>query len=81
LQLGGDAAALLLPAGPFLERTGGDWAFVASPDGRSADRRRIKLGRRTTEQVEIKDGLAAGERVITSDYTGFDRVDRLILTR
>jgi hypothetical protein len=31
--------------------------------------------------VEIKDGLAAGERVITSDYTGFDRVDRLILTR
>jgi HlyD family secretion protein len=81
LQLGGDTAALLLPAGPFLERTGGDWAFVASPDGRSADRRRIKLGRRTSEQVEIKDGLAAGERVITSDYTGFDRVDRLILTR
>jgi len=81
LQLGGDTPALLLPAGPFLERTGGDWVFVVSPGGRSAERRRIKVGRRTSEQLEIEGGLAAGERVITSDYTGFDRVDRIVLTR
>lgn len=81
LQLGGDTSALILPAGPFLERTGGDWAFVVSADGRSAERRRIKLGRRTSEQLEIEGGLAAGERVVTSDYTGLDRVDRIILTR
>jgi HlyD family secretion protein len=81
LQLGGDTAALVLPAGPFLERTGGDWAFVVSPDGRSAERRRLKLGRRNSEQLEITGGLAAGERVITSDYTGFAQSDRLILTR
>jgi len=81
LQLGGDTPALLLPAGPFLERTGGDWVFVVSPSGRSAERRRIKVGRRTSEQLEIEGGLAAGERVITSDYTGFDRVDRIVLTR
>ena len=81
LQLGGDTPALLLPAGPFLERTGGDWVFVVSPGGRSAERTRIKVGRRTSEQLEIEGGLAAGERVITSDYTGFDRVDRIVLTR
>ena len=26
-------------------------------------------------------GLAPGDRVITSDYTGFDAVDRIVLTR
>ena len=81
LQLGGDTAAVVLRAGPFLERTGGDWAFLVIPDGRSAERRQIKLGRRNSEQLEITGGLAAGDRVITSDYTGFGRVDRLILSR
>jgi len=81
LQLGGDTPALILPVGPFLERTGGDWVFVATPDGRSAERKRIQVGRRTSEQLEILRGLAVGEQVITSDYTGFDRVDRIALTR
>ena len=80
LQLGGDTPALILPSGAFLERTGGDWLFVVSSDGRSAERRRIKVGRRTSEQLEVLSGLAAGEQVITSDYTGLDKVDRVVLT-
>jgi HlyD family secretion protein len=71
---------MVLPVGPFLERTGADWIFVVASDGRSAERRRIKVGRRTSEQLEVLSGLATGERVITSDYTGFDRVDRIVLT-
>jgi HlyD family secretion protein len=80
LQLGGDTPALILPTGPFLERTGGDWVFVLARDGSSAERRQIKVGRRTMEQLEILGGLATGERVVTSDYTGFDRIDRIVLT-
>jgi len=80
LQLGGDTPALILSTGPFLERTGGDWVFVLAKDGRSAERRQIKVGRRTMEQLEILGGLATGERVVTSDYTGFDRIDRIVLT-
>jgi HlyD family secretion protein len=80
LQLGGDSPARLLAVGPFLERTGGNWVFVLSNDGKSAQRRQIKVGRRTMEQLEILGGLATGERVVTSDYTGLDRVDRLVLT-
>ena len=76
-----DSDALLLPAGAFLERTGGAWVFVVARDGNSAERRHIKVGRRTFEQLEVVSGLAAGERVITSDYTGLDRVDRIILER
>lgn len=80
LSLGGDRRALILPAGGFLERTGGDWAMVVDKSGRHALRRRIGLGRRNAEQVEVLSGLAAGERVITSDYTGFEKIDRVDLT-
>jgi HlyD family secretion protein len=80
LQLGGDSQALILPVGPFLERTGGDWIFVLNQDGETAQRRQIKVGRRTTEQLEILGGLATGERVVTSDYAGLDRVDRIVIT-
>src|SRR5258708_4676487 len=81
LQLGGDSAAIVLPTGPFLERTGGDWVFVVAPDGQSAELRRIKVGRRTSEQLEILGGLTAGETLITSDYTGLDKAQRIVLTR
>jgi HlyD family secretion protein len=80
LQLGGDTPARILPVGAFLERTGGHWVFVLAADGRSATRRDIQVGRRSAEQLEIQGGLAAGERVVISDYAGLDRVDRILLT-
>ena len=77
LSLGGDQPALVLPAGAFLERSGGDYVFVVDPSGNHADRRRIKLGRRNTEQVEVLSGLKAGDRVVTSDYEGYEKLDRI----
>jgi HlyD family secretion protein len=79
LALGADRTATVLPAGAFLERTGGDWIFVLANDGKSAQRRTIKIGRRNAEQVEILGGLAVGEQAIISDYTGFERIDRIEL--
>ena len=79
LSLGGDDHALILPAGPFLEQTGGDWIFVLAPGDHSAERRRIKIGRRNIEQVEVLSGLKEGDRVITSEYTGLDRINRIDL--
>jgi HlyD family secretion protein len=81
LSLGADKPALILPAGAFLERSGGDWVFVVAPGGGHADRRRIKIGRRNSEQVEVLSGLKAGERVITSDYQGLEKIDRVDLTK
>jgi HlyD family secretion protein len=81
LTLGGDRSALILPAGAFLERTGGDWVMVADGGGHHADRRRIRIGRRSAEQVEVLAGLRPGERVITSDYTGFEKVERVELSK
>ncbi|HEY3889851.1 MAG TPA: hypothetical protein VGL73_14835, partial [Caulobacteraceae bacterium] len=80
LSLGGDQPAIILPAGGFLEKSGGDFVFVVEPNGRRADRRRIRIGRRNADQVEVLAGLKPGERVITSDYTGFEKIDRVDLT-
>jgi HlyD family secretion protein len=77
LSLGADVQGLVLPTGAFLERTGGDWAFIVQPGGHTAQRRRFKVGRRNADQVEVLSGLAAGERVITSDYNGLERIDRI----
>ena len=59
LTLGADQTGTIVPAGAFLERTGGDWIFVLTRDGSSARRRFIKIGRRNAEQVEVLNGLAA----------------------
>jgi HlyD family secretion protein len=80
LTLGGDRQGLVLPAGAFLERSGGGWVMVVEPNGRKAVKRRVKIGRRNADQVEVLEGLRPGERVITSDYTGFDKVEQVVLT-
>lgn len=81
LELGGAATALMLPNGLFYQDTGGQWAFVLTPDGEYATRRRIDLGRRNPEHVEVLEGLAPGERVIVSSYQGFEHVQRVELER
>ena len=47
---------------------------------RHAERRRVKIGRRNADQVEILSGLSRGDRVITSDYSAFEKIDRVDLT-
>jgi HlyD family secretion protein len=80
ITLAESAAALILPSGPYLESTGGDWVFVLASDGQSAGRRHIRAGRRNIEQVEVLGGLRTGDRVITSDYRTYDRIDRIDIT-
>lgn len=81
LSLGGDRPAVVVPAGGFLERTGGSWIMVVEPSGRRAEKRAIRAGRRNADQVEVLAGLRPGERVITSDYSGFEKYERVELTR
>lgn len=81
LTLSDPVPALLIPNGAFYNDTGGAWVFVVAPDGRSAVKRPVRLGRRNNDHVEVLDGLTAGERVITSPYTGFADKDALDLTQ
>jgi HlyD family secretion protein len=80
LTLGASAQARMIPNGSFYNDTGGAWLFVVAPDGQSAVRRQVRLGRRNSDFIEVLDGLDPGERVITSPYTGFVERDRLSLS-
>jgi HlyD family secretion protein len=77
VELGGAARAVMLPDGPFYQDSGGNWVFVVAPDGRSATRRNVRLGRRNPQFVEVLDGLSPGERVIVSSYEAFAKMDRV----
>ncbi|MBV9929952.1 MAG: efflux RND transporter periplasmic adaptor subunit [Alphaproteobacteria bacterium] len=81
LTLGDPTPARLIPNGAFYTETGGSWVFVVSPDGRTAVKRQVRLGRRNADMIEVLDGLELGEKVITSPYTGFADKDRLDLGR
>ncbi|HWW77274.1 MAG TPA: HlyD family efflux transporter periplasmic adaptor subunit, partial [Pyrinomonadaceae bacterium] len=53
--------------------------FRVEPDGRTAVRVPVKLGRASVNTVEVLDGLREGDTVILSDTSQWDGVDKLRL--
>jgi HlyD family secretion protein len=79
LELGELSEALLLPRGGFYQKTGGQWVYVLDAAGDYAVKRAIKLGRQNPQMFEVLEGLAPGDRVITSSYDTFGDNDKLVL--
>jgi len=77
LQLGSPQKSLLLPRGNFYQKTGGQWIFVVSEDGKSAEKRFIKIGRQNPKYYELLEGITPGEKVIVSGYDSFGENERL----
>jgi HlyD family secretion protein len=50
-----------------------------SADGKSAERRPIKIGSQNPKYYELLEGLEPGERVITSGYDTFGENEKLVL--
>jgi multidrug efflux pump subunit AcrA (membrane-fusion protein) len=53
--------------------------FRLDPDGRYATRVPVKLGRTSVTTIQIAQGLKAGDRVIISDMSQWDNVERVKL--
>lgn len=51
--------------------------FKISADGNFAGRVSVKLGRASVSNIEIVEGLQAGDRVILSDMSQFDRFNKV----
>lgn len=79
LELDAPEEALLLPRGGFYQTTGGNWVFVV--EGDLAVRRDVRIGRQNPEYFEVLEGLARGERVVTSSYENYEEIDKLALQR
>ena len=81
LTLGASVETLMIPLGGFIQDTGGNWGFVLNGDGTQATRRDIVSGRRNNRYLEVREGLAARDRVITSGYGQMVEYERIELER
>ncbi|MDP2286098.1 MAG: HlyD family efflux transporter periplasmic adaptor subunit, partial [Pseudohongiella sp.] len=81
LTLGSPQETLLLPIGSFVQETGGNWVFVLDASGQNAYRRNISVGRRNNRFIEVREGLSAGDRVITSGYGSIVNAERVQLSQ
>jgi HlyD family secretion protein len=53
--------------------------FRMTPDGSEASRVNVKLGRSSVTTIEVLSGLQVGDKVILSDMSQWDNVDRIRL--
>jgi HlyD family secretion protein len=53
--------------------------FKVDPDGKTATRVKVLLGRSSVNTIEILDGLKEGDKVVLSDTSQFDNTDRIAI--
>lgn len=80
LKMGEAAEAVIIPRGQFYQSSGGKYVYVIDPDGKSATRRAVTIGRQNPRHYEVTDGLAPGEKIIISSYAEFGEADKVIIT-
>lgn len=81
LALSDETQAVLVPKGGFYQQTGGNWIFLVSADGKMAVRKDIQLNRQNTDYYEVVSGLKTGDKVVTSSYDNYDKMQELILDK
>lgn len=81
LALSDETEALLLAKGGFYQQTGGNSIFKLSDDGKTAFKVDIQLGRQNPDYYEVMKGLKPGDKVITSSYENYDKMQELILKK
>jgi HlyD family secretion protein len=64
---------LKLERGPFVDESGGRHAFVV--EGGVATRRAVRLGASSLQEIEVLEGLKAGDRVVVSGSDLFGDAD------
>ena len=69
---------LKVQRGPFLDSGGGRVAYVVH-DG-MAERRAVRIGSTSLREVEILEGLAAGETIIISSISELGDAGTVLLT-
>jgi HlyD family secretion protein len=74
--LSNDSKALLISKGQFYQSTNGAWAFVIDSENKAV-KRTIKIGRENPFYYEVLEGLQEGDKIITSSYDDFKKVEEI----
>jgi HlyD family secretion protein len=70
-----------VPKGGFYQQTGGNWIFKLNSDGSIAQKIPIQLGNQNTEYYEVLSGLQRGDKVITSSYENYGKIEELVIKK
>jgi HlyD family secretion protein len=81
LALSDERKALLLAKGGFYQTTGGNWIFKMNDNGTVAYKVDVQLGSQNPDYYEVMQGLKVGDKVITSSYENYDKVQELVLKK
>ncbi len=81
LALSDETQALLLAKGGFYQQTGGNWVFKVSEGGHTAYKADIQLGRQNPDFYEVLGGLQPGDKVVTSSYENYDKMQELVIKK
>jgi HlyD family secretion protein len=79
LALSDEITALLLPKGGFYQKTGGNWIFKVSEDGKTAYKVDIQLGMQSPDYYQVLQGLKVGDKVVTSSYENYENMEELVI--
>jgi HlyD family secretion protein len=77
ILLGTRENVLKLERGPFVEQSGGRFAYVM--DGNAAVRQPVQLGLSSLSEVEVLSGLQPGQRVVVSGSDQFGDAERVTI--
>lgn len=81
LALSDEMVAILLPRGGFFQQTGGNWIFKVSEDGKSAYKVDIQVNLQSPDYYEVIKGLKPGDKVVTSSYENYDKMQELVFKK
>lgn len=77
LELSAKKMALMVERGSFSQSNQGKYAFVVEED--KAIKREVKFGLQNSDYIEVIEGLAEGETIISSNYNSFGEAEEIIL--
>jgi HlyD family secretion protein len=81
LALSDETQAVLVAKGGFFQKTGGNWIFKVSEDGKKAYRVDMQVGRQNPDYYEVLSGLQPGDKVVTSSYENYSDMQELVLNQ
>ena len=80
IELGKPEKCLVIPRGNFYQHTAGQWIYRLSPDGTTARKTPIEIGRQNPQQYEVLSGLQPGDKVLVSGYENLGDAEELVIS-
>jgi HlyD family secretion protein len=77
LSFSSPSESLIVSKGSFYQHTAGRWVYLITPDGKGAYKKDVRLGSQNPRQVQVLEGLVAGDRIIASSYDTYNDIEEL----